>query len=79
MARWRSGNAGVCKTPMRRFNSGTRLQFGIIDDLNNVGPSYTVNKTINIIRERMVWDGIARDTLVGSIVGKETQVSVPEG
>lgn len=25
MARWRSGNAGVCKTPMRRFNSGTRL------------------------------------------------------
>lgn len=25
-ARWRSGNAGVCKTSMRRFNPGTRLR-----------------------------------------------------
>lgn len=25
VARWRSGNAGVCKTSIRRFKSGTRL------------------------------------------------------
>lgn len=25
-ARWRSGNAGVCKTSIRRFKSGTRLK-----------------------------------------------------
>lgn len=24
-ARWRRGNAGVCKTPIHRFDSGTRL------------------------------------------------------
>ena len=27
MARWRRGNAGVCKTSMRRFDSGTRLTY----------------------------------------------------
>ena len=35
-ARWRRGNAGVCKTPMRRFDSGTRLKIfhksGIVDE-----------------------------------------------
>lgn len=35
MARWRSGNAGVCKTPMRRFNSGTRLNFHHSPSINS--------------------------------------------
>jgi hypothetical protein len=30
-ARWRSGNAAVCKTAMRQFNSGTRLK--LVDGL----------------------------------------------
>ncbi len=29
MARWRSGNAAVCKTAMRGFNSLTRLKFSL--------------------------------------------------
>ena len=35
VVRWRSGNAAVCKTAMRRFNSGTHLRFGIITFMAN--------------------------------------------